>query len=204
VPTSKTASLPQLWSPEMDRTNSGPQQSQSSVKKPSFNLSVFGNSSNWCHHSDSENHLATPHLVFPDAHFGNPFNIKQHTAELQPAWRFTFLPWENHVWRSSCSQELPQSSWYTISVRRLIKAKPAGAQPCGVTSATARRILQSLERMSSPLAMDSNLPPVQKLVVPAAASVSEHRSVSFRPTLTPGGLIRTLDRTPREKTVSSS
>lgn len=38
-------------------------------------------------------------------------------------------------------------------VRRKIKAKPAGAQPCGVTSATARRILQSLERMSSPLAV---------------------------------------------------
>ncbi len=38
-------------------------------------------------------------------------------------------------------------------VRRQIKAKPAGAQPCGVTSATARRILQSLERMSSPLAV---------------------------------------------------
>lgn len=46
VPTSKTASLPQLWSPEMDRTNSGPQPSQSSLKKPAFNLSVFGTSSN--------------------------------------------------------------------------------------------------------------------------------------------------------------
>lgn len=40
-------------------------------------------------------------------------------------------------------------------VRRQIKARPAGAQPCGVTSATARRILQSLERMSSPLAVSS-------------------------------------------------
>lgn len=38
-------------------------------------------------------------------------------------------------------------------MRRQIKAKPASAQPCGVTSATARRILQSLERMSSPLAV---------------------------------------------------
>ncbi|CAG5891953.1 unnamed protein product [Menidia menidia] len=46
VPTSKTASLPQLWSPEMDRTNSGPQPSQAGLKKPSFNLSVFGTSSN--------------------------------------------------------------------------------------------------------------------------------------------------------------
>lgn len=40
-------------------------------------------------------------------------------------------------------------------MRRQIKAKPAGAQACGVTSATARRILQSLERMSSPLAVSS-------------------------------------------------
>ncbi len=46
--------------------------------------------------------------------------------------------------------------------------------------------------------MDSSLPPVQKLVVPAAASVSGNRSVSFRPTLTPGGVSRSLDRTPRE------
>ena len=38
-------------------------------------------------------------------------------------------------------------------VRRQIKARPAGAAPCGVTSGTARRILQSLERMSSPLAV---------------------------------------------------
>lgn len=41
-------------------------------------------------------------------------------------------------------------------VRRQIKAKPAGAQPCGVTSATARRVLQSLERMSSPLAVSTH------------------------------------------------
>ncbi|CAI5690709.1 unnamed protein product [Oreochromis niloticus] len=45
--------------------------------------------------------------------------------------------------------------------------------------------------------MDSNLPPVQKLVVPAA-SVSGNRSVSFRPTLTPGGVTRAVDRTARE------
>lgn len=41
-------------------------------------------------------------------------------------------------------------------MRRQIKAKPAGVQPCGVTSATARRILQSLERMSSPLAVSTH------------------------------------------------
>lgn len=41
-------------------------------------------------------------------------------------------------------------------MRRQIKAKPAGAQPCGVNSATARRILQSLEHMSSPLAVSTH------------------------------------------------
>lgn len=50
----------------------------------------------------------------------------------------------------------------------------------------------------SVIQMDSSLPPVQKLVVPAAAPVSGNRSVSFRPTLTPGGMSRPLDRTPRD------
>ncbi|XP_032436220.1 nuclear pore complex protein Nup153 isoform X3 [Xiphophorus hellerii] len=211
VPTSKTASLPQLWSPEMDRTNSGPQQSQSSLKKPSFNLSVFGNSSNSTLNS----------TLLNSSQLGDsPFYPGKTTYGGAAAVR--------------SSRGRPGTP-YQAPVRRQIKAKPAGAQPCGVTSATARRILQSLERMSSPLAdakripaatagspsrspsmdvlnqdgprhqakkkrMDSNLPPVQKLVVPAAASVSGNRSVSFRPTLTPGGLTRALDRTPREKT----
>lgn len=42
-------------------------------------------------------------------------------------------------------------------VRRQMKAKQASVQPYGVTSSTARRILQSLEKMSSPLAV--NHPP---------------------------------------------
>uniref|UniRef100_A0A087Y5I5 Nuclear pore complex protein Nup153 n=1 Tax=Poecilia formosa TaxID=48698 RepID=A0A087Y5I5_POEFO len=212
VPTSKTASLPQLWSPEMDRTHSGPQQSQSSLKKPSFNLSVFGNSSNSTLNS----------TLLNSSQLGDsPFYPGKTTYGGAAAVR--------------SSRGRPGTP-YQAPVRRQIKAKPAGAQPCGVTSATARRILQSLERMSSPLAdakripaptagsptrspsmdvlnqdgprhqakkkrMDSNLPPVQKLVVPAPASVSGNRSVSFRPTLTPGGLTRALDRTPREKTV---
>uniref|UniRef100_A0A3Q3F4A6 Nuclear pore complex protein Nup153 n=2 Tax=Kryptolebias marmoratus TaxID=37003 RepID=A0A3Q3F4A6_KRYMA len=211
VPTSKTASLPQLWSPEMDRTISGPQPSQSSLKKPSFNLSVFGNSSNSTLNSTMLN----------SSQLGDsPFYPGKTTYGGASAVR--------------SSRNRPGTP-YQAPVRRQIKAKPAGAQPCGVTSATARRILQSLERMSSPLAdakripaaaspnlspsvdgtnldvsdhpskkkrMDSSLPPVQKLVIPAAASVSGSRAVSFRPTLTPGGFSRTLDRTTREKTPS--
>uniref|UniRef100_A0A3P8SXH4 Nuclear pore complex protein Nup153 n=1 Tax=Amphiprion percula TaxID=161767 RepID=A0A3P8SXH4_AMPPE len=187
VPTSKTASLPQLWSPETDRTNSGPQPSQSSLKKPAFNLSVFGTSSNSTLNS----------TVLNSSQLGDsPFYPGKTTYGGAAAVR---------------SSRTRPGTPYQAPVRRQIKAKPAGAQPCGVTSATARRILQSLERMSSPLAdakripaaassplSPSTLPPVQKLMVPATGSVSGNRSVSFRATLTPGGVSRTLDRTTRE------
>ncbi|KAM7373187.1 hypothetical protein PAMP_008060 [Pampus punctatissimus] len=207
VPTSKTASLPQLWSPEMDRTNSGTPHVQSSLKKPAFNLSVFGTS---CNSSLNSTVLNSSQLG------DSPFYPGKTTYGGAAAVR---------------SSRARPGTPYQAPVRRQIKAKPAGAQPCGVTSATARRILQSLERMSSPLAdakripaaassplsasmdgtnldvshfqvkkkrLDSTLPPVQKLVVPGAASMSGNRSVSFRPTLTPGGVSRPLDRTPRE------
>ncbi|KAA8585842.1 hypothetical protein FQN60_007411 [Etheostoma spectabile] len=198
VPTSKTASLPQLWSPEMDRTQSGPQHAQSSMKRPAFNLSVFGTSSN-----SSLNSTVLNSSQLGDSPFYPGKTMYGGAAAVRSARARPGTP-------------------YQAPVRRQIKAKPAGAQPCGVTSATARRILQSLERMSSPLAdarripaaaasplsavsafdvylqMDTTLPPVQRLVVPAAVSVSGNRSVSFRPTLTPGGVSRTLDRTPKD------
>lgn len=43
VPTSKA--LPLLWSPDTERTQSGSHPSHSAVKKPAFNLSVFGTTS---------------------------------------------------------------------------------------------------------------------------------------------------------------
>lgn len=46
--------------------------------------------------------------------------------------------------------------------------------------------------------MDATLPPVQRLVVPTATPVSGNRSVSFRPSLTPGGVTRPLEKTPVE------
>ncbi|KAK5855087.1 hypothetical protein PBY51_005223 [Eleginops maclovinus] len=208
VPTSKTASLPQLWSPETDRTHSGSHHAhQSSLKRPAFNLSVFGTSSNSSLNS----------TVLNSSQLGDSLYYPGKTMYGGAA-----------AVRSTRGRP---GTPYQAPVRRQIKAKPAGVQPCGVTSATARRILQSLERMSSPLAdarripsaassplsasMDGtnldgshnqpkkkrrepSLPPVQKLMVPAAASVSGNRSVSFRPTLTPGGVSRTLDKTPRD------
>ncbi len=43
---------------------------------------------------------------------------------------------------------------------------------------------------------------MQKLVVPAAAAVSGNRSISFRPSLTPGGVNRGVEKNNKE-TVSS-
>uniref|UniRef100_A0AAQ5YSB7 Nuclear pore complex protein Nup153 n=1 Tax=Amphiprion ocellaris TaxID=80972 RepID=A0AAQ5YSB7_AMPOC len=134
VPTSKTASLPQLWSPETDRTNCGPQPSQSSLKKPAFNLSVFGTSSSSTLNS----------TVLNSSQLGDsPFYPGKTTYGGAAAVR---------------SFRTRPGTPYQAPVRRQIKAKPAGAQPCGVTSATARRILQSLERMSSPLADAKRIP----------------------------------------------
>ncbi|XP_055733094.1 nuclear pore complex protein Nup153-like isoform X4 [Salvelinus fontinalis] len=205
VPNFKTMSLPQLCFPEMDRTHSGPQQSQSSLKKPAFNLSVFGTSS-----TSTLNSSVLNSSQLGDSPFYPGKTTYGGAAAVRTARSRTATP-------------------YQAPLRRQIKAKPAGALPCGVTSATARRILQSLERMSSPLAdakripstmssplskspdgstldlshfqapkkrLDFPLPPVQKLVIPAAALVSGSRSMSFRPSLTPAGLTQTPGGTP--------
>ncbi|KTG40218.1 hypothetical protein cypCar_00001534 [Cyprinus carpio] len=211
VPMSKT--VPLLWSPEMERTHSGSQTAHTGLKKPTFNLSVFGTSSSSVLNSS----------VLNSSQLGDsPFYPGKTTYGGAAAMR---------------SARSRPATPYQPPVRRQIKAKPAGAQPCGVTSATARRILQSLERMSSPLAdakripstvssplsaslnhtdldnsnfqakrkrLEPSVPPVQKLVVPAAAAVSGNRSMSFRPTLTPGGVNRGVEKSNKEIPVRQS
>ncbi|XP_051729340.1 nuclear pore complex protein Nup153 isoform X1 [Ctenopharyngodon idella] len=211
VPTSKT--VPLLWSPESERTHSGSQTAHSGLKKPAFNLSVFGTSSSSVLNSSVLNSSQLGDSPFYPGKTTYGGAAAMRTARSRPA------------------------TPYQPPVRRQIKAKPAGAQPCGVTSATARRILQSLERMSSPLAdakripstvssplsaslnhtdldisnfqakrkrLEPSVPPVQKLVVPAAAAVSGNRSISFRPSLTPGGVNRAVDKNNRETPVRQS
>ncbi|TRZ01712.1 hypothetical protein DNTS_003597 [Danionella cerebrum] len=192
VPASKPAPL--LWSPETERTHSG-SHSNSGLKKPAFNLSVFGTSSASVLNSSGLN----------SSQLGDsPFYPGKTTYGGASAMR---------------SARSRPATPYQPPVRRQIKAKPAGAQPCGVTSATARRILQSLERMSSPLAsmnhtdhdishyqakkkrLEPSVPPVQKLVIPTAAAVSGNRLMSFRPSLTPGGVNRSVDKTNRDTPV---
>ncbi|XP_066530725.1 nuclear pore complex protein Nup153 [Hoplias malabaricus] len=201
VPTSKTAPL--LWSPETERTHSGSQPAQTSLKKPAFNLSVFGTSSSSAINSSVLNSSQLGESPFYPGKTTYGGAAAARTARARPG------------------------TPYQAPLRRQIKAKPAGAQPCGVTSATARRILQSLERMSSPLAdakripsavssplstslnhtdleltpfqpkkkkLEPAVPPVQKLVIPAAAAVVGNRSMSFRPSLTPGSVSRVVEK----------
>ncbi|XP_016426155.1 nuclear pore complex protein Nup153-like isoform X2 [Sinocyclocheilus rhinocerous] len=210
VPTSKT--MPLLWSPETERTHTGSQTAHSGLKKPAFNLSVFGTSSSSVLSSSvlNSSQLGDSPFYPGKTTYGG---AAMRTARSRPA------------------------TPYQPPVRRQIKAKPAGAQPCGVTSATARRILQSLERMSSPLAdakripstvssplsaslnhtdldvsnfqtkrkrLEPSVPPVQKLVVPAAAAVSGNRSISFRPSLTPGGVNRGVEKNNRDTPIRQS
>ncbi|XP_043073906.1 nuclear pore complex protein Nup153 isoform X2 [Puntigrus tetrazona] len=211
VPTSKM--VPILWSPETERTHSGSQAAHSGLKKPAFNLSVFGTSSSSVLNSS----------VLNSSQLGDsPFYPGKTTYGGAAAMR---------------SVRSRPATPYQPPVRRQIKAKPAGTQPCGVTSATARRILQSLERMSSPLAdakripstvssplsaslnhtdldisnfqakrkrLEPSVPPVQKLVVPAAAAVSGNRSISFRPSLTPGGVNRGAEKSNKDTPLRQS
>ncbi|KAL4629763.1 nuclear pore complex protein Nup153 isoform X1 [Arapaima gigas] len=213
VTTSKPTLLPLLWSPENDRSHSGPQQTQAALKKPGFNLSVFGMSSASLNNSVMNSSQLGDSPFYPGKTTYGGAAAARSTARAHPG------------------------TPYRAPVRRQVKAKPAGVQACGVTSATARRILLSLERMSSPLAdakripstvysplstslertesdslpfqskrkkMDPTPPPTQKLLVPATASVTGNRSMSFRPSLTPGGSLgRVMDRRSTRDTVST-
>ncbi|XP_048849587.1 nuclear pore complex protein Nup153 isoform X2 [Brienomyrus brachyistius] len=133
--TSKPVPLPLLWSPENERTHAAPPPAQPALKKPAFNLSVFGTSSASLMNSSALN----------SSQLGDsPFYPGKTTYGGAAAAR--------------SSARVRPGTPYQAPVKRQIKAKPAGGQACGVTSATARRILLSLERMSSPLADAKRIP----------------------------------------------
>ncbi|XP_033855451.3 nuclear pore complex protein Nup153-like isoform X1 [Acipenser ruthenus] len=205
VTTSKNM-LP-VWSPEAERSQSVLQQAGTSLRKPAFNLSVFGGSSTSLASTSALNSSQLGDSLF----YPGKTTYGGAAAVRTPSSRVRGTP-------------------YQAPVRRQVKAKQIHS-PCGVTSATARRILQSLERMSSPLAdakripspsslpvspmlnrgelevihfkskrkSDAQHPPVQKLVTPKAASVAVNRSMFFKPSLTPTGhSSRSTDRGGRQ------
>ncbi|XP_012331957.2 nuclear pore complex protein Nup153 isoform X1 [Aotus nancymaae] len=199
IAVSKNISLPPLWSPEAERSHSLSQHTATSSKKPAFNLSAFGTLSPSLGNSS----------VLKTSHLGDsPFYPGKTTYGGAAA---------------AVRQSKLRNSPYQAPVRRQMKAKQLSAQSYGVTSSTARRILQSLEKMSSPLAdakripsivssplnspldrsgidvtdfqakrekVDSQYPPVQRLMTPKPVSIATNRSVYFKPSLTPTGEFR--------------
>ncbi|NXA46951.1 NU153 protein, partial [Nothocercus julius] len=194
IAVSKNTSAPPLWSTEAERSHSLSQHTAASSKKPAFNLSAFG--------------ALSPSL-------GNTSVFK--TSQLGDS---PFYPGKTTYGGAAASvrQTKVRIAPYQTPVRRQMKAKQANVQSYGVTSSTARRILQSLEKMSSPLAdakripssvstplsspvdrsvlditgfhsnrkqMETQHPPVQKLVTPKAISLSMSRTQYFKPSLTP-------------------
>uniref|UniRef100_A0A5F7ZZ24 Nuclear pore complex protein Nup153 n=1 Tax=Macaca mulatta TaxID=9544 RepID=A0A5F7ZZ24_MACMU len=199
ITVSKNTSLPPLWSPEAERSHSLSQHTATSSKKPAFNLSAFG--------------TLSPSL-------GSSSVLK--TSQLGDS---PFYPGKTTYGGAAAAvrQSKLRNTPYQAPVRRQMKAKQLSAQSYGVTSSTARRILQSLEKMSSPLAdakripsivssplnspldrsgiditdfqakrekVDSQYPPVQRLMTPKPVSIATNRSVYFKPSLTPSGEFR--------------
>ncbi|XP_062345186.1 nuclear pore complex protein Nup153 isoform X3 [Cinclus cinclus] len=192
ITVSKNTSAPLLWSPEAERSHSLSQHPASSSKKPAFNLSAFGS---------------------PSPSLGNTSVFKTRQLGDSP-----FYPGKTSYGGAAAAarQTKVQISSYQPPIKRQMKAKQANVQSYGVTSSTARRILQTLEKMSSPLAdakripssvssplsspvdrsvlnvtsfqsrenqMDSQHPPVQKLVTPKPISLTGSRITYFKPSL---------------------
>ncbi|KAH0617914.1 hypothetical protein JD844_016655 [Phrynosoma platyrhinos] len=147
IAVSKNTSIPPLWSTETERPVSLSQQSAINSKKPGFNLSAFGALSPFLRQASLEIlHfiLEKPHMVVQLQQQGSlKYGLLRISTTLSPP----VLP----------KQRSPKLSLQT-PVRRQMKAKQVNAQSYGVTSSTARRILQSLEKMSSPLADAKRIP----------------------------------------------
>ncbi|NXP50861.1 NU153 protein, partial [Heliornis fulica] len=135
VTVSKNTSATLLWSTEAERSHSLSQQPAASSKKPAFNLSAFGS---------------------PSPSLGNTSIFKTSQFGDSP-----FYPGKTTYGGAAAASRQTKAhvAPYEPPVRRQMKAKQVSMQSYGVTSSTARRILQSLEKMSSPLTDAKKIPP---------------------------------------------
>ncbi|XP_060100225.1 nuclear pore complex protein Nup153 [Heteronotia binoei] len=133
ISVSKSASVPPVWSAEAERPITQ-HTTAASLKKPGFNLSAFG--------------ALSPSL-------GNMSVLKTSQLGNSP-----FYPGKTMYGGAAAAarQSKARITPYQTPIRRQMKAKQVNAQSYGVTSSTARRILQSLEKMSSPLADAKRIP----------------------------------------------
>ncbi|KAG8571865.1 hypothetical protein GDO81_011809 [Engystomops pustulosus] len=130
IAVTKSLNAPPLWSPEADRSHNLSHNSSMNSRKPTFNLSTFG--------------TLSPSL-------GNSSVLNSQLGDSP------FYPGKTTYGGAAAARTSKnRSTPYQAPVRRQVKPKPAN-QSYGVTSSTARRILQSLEKMSSPLAVSFQL-----------------------------------------------
>ncbi|XP_056377210.1 nuclear pore complex protein Nup153 isoform X2 [Hyla sarda] len=160
ITVTRSVNAPPLWSPEADRSHNLSHNSTMNSRKPTFNLSAFGSLSPSLGNSS----------VLKSSHLGDsPFYPGKTTYGGAAAARPSRV----------------RSTPYQAPVRRQVKPKPANNQSYGVTSSTARRILQSLEKMSSPLADARRIPSVsspsaltpEKSVIDVTDSSSKRKKV---------------------------
>ncbi|XP_077007882.1 uncharacterized protein LOC143675723 [Tamandua tetradactyla] len=134
IAAAKYPSVPPLCSIEPEASPAAPQHIATSSKNPAFNLSAFETYS-----SSLGNSSILQTNQFGDSPF-YPGKTTYGAASAPAGW-----------------SQL-QSTPYQAPVRRQMKAKQLNTQSLGVTSLAARRILQSLEKMSSPLQDAKKIP----------------------------------------------
>ncbi|KAM9824156.1 nuclear pore complex protein Nup153 [Neosynchiropus ocellatus] len=152
VPASKPPLSPQRRV-EMDRSSSAPLFSPTSSRKPSFNLSVFG----------------SPHN-----------SLLKSSANSRQLGDSPFYRGKTTYGGAAASCRSRADTPYQAPIRKLVKIRPASAQPCGVTSATAKRFLQSLEQMSSPLADAKRIPSAAPSPMSPSLDATNHSFLRFQ------------------------
>ncbi|KAM6444647.1 nuclear pore complex protein Nup153 isoform 2-T2 [Rhynochetos jubatus] len=135
ITVSKSTSAPVLWFAEAERSHSFTHHPAASSKKPAFNLSAFGS---------------------PSPSLGNTSVFK--TSQIGDSPFYSGKTTYGGAAAAAAREPKVQIPRCQPPIRRQVKPKQARVQSYGVTSSTARRILQSLEMMSSPLADAKRIP----------------------------------------------
>ncbi|KAM6355910.1 uncharacterized protein O3Q21_007690 [Podargus strigoides] len=153
---STNTSAPRLWSTGVERARSLSQHPTACSKKPAFSLSSLGS---------------------PSPSLGSTSILK--TSQLGDS---PFYSGKTRYGGAAAAARETKARIAQPPVRRQMTAKPASVQSYGVISSEAQRVLQSLEQMSSPVAMESRHLPVQKF---ATLTLPVSRIKSFKPSLNP-------------------
>ncbi|RMC16163.1 hypothetical protein DUI87_08377 [Hirundo rustica rustica] len=153
VTVSKNTSAPLLWSPEAERSHSLSHHPPSSSKKPAFNLSAFGS---------------------PSPSLGNTSVFKTRQLGDSP-----FYPGKTSYGGAAAAA---RQTKVQISAYQDAKRIPSSVSS-PLSSPVDRSVLNVTSFQSRQNQMDSQHPPVQKLVTPKPISLTGSRITYFKPSL---------------------